>query len=132
MRLGYQIDELPELPQTAAIYQSQYYRVMFTGPVSLFGYALMLEGLVSEFGKQLVATMEKAHGKNATSFMRVHVIHDDNHFEEGLRALDGISDEEANGVIANLLQSRILYESMMRSIQDTAVANRIKLNINVA
>jgi len=131
-RLGYQIEDLPELSQTAAIYQSQYYRVMFTGPVSLFGYALMLEGLVSEFGPHLVETMDNAHGKSATSFMRVHVIHDDNHFEEGLKALDGISDEEASGVIANLVQSRVLYESMMRGVQEEVAANRIEQKIKSA
>lgn len=119
-QLGYNLSDFPELAQASAIYQSQYYRVQFTPPVSLFGYALMLEGLSAKIGQSLTQKLANAHGPRAASFMRVHGVHDCDHYVEGLEALKGISEQEAAGIVANLLQSRVLYSTMMDAVEAAA------------
>ena len=118
--LGFKVENFPELPQASAIYQSQYYRVQFTGPVSLFGYALMLEGLSSSIGKDLTNKLSHLHGPKTATFMRVHAVHDQDHYAEGLVALKDITEQEKAGVLANLRQSRVLYASMMDAVEEAA------------
>lgn len=118
--LGFDLSELPELPQTAAIFQSQYYRVDYTGPISLFGYALMLEGLASSIGENLVMILSEQYGKKPVSFLRVHAVHDSDHYGEGLKALSHVSEKERDGIIQNLKQSRVLYSTLLEAIQREA------------
>lgn len=116
--LGYELESLPELPFTVATYAHQYYRVHHTGPISLWGYSLMVEGLASLKGKDIHARVESIYGKRAVNFMRVHARVDHGHFEAGLKELKGLSGEQIEGVLANLRASEPIFCQMLTGMQD--------------
>jgi hypothetical protein len=115
--LGYDVADIPELLETSVLYQTQYYWIECFGPISHAGYALMLEGVAALHGEKILKRIEAAHGKNTGSFLRVHVIADDDHFDDGLERLAFAPDADVQAVIGNLTQSAALYLNLLETIQ---------------
>jgi len=115
--LGTSIDQIPELPETSAFYQSQYYFVTYVHPIALYGYALALEGLAAKKGPDLYEILKKSYGEKGTKFIKLHAVVDQDHFEEGLEDFKDITDVEAESVIRNLTQSAYLYRMMLSHIR---------------
>jgi hypothetical protein len=115
--LGTDISKYPELEETSAFYQSQYYFVQQVHPVALYGYALALEGLASKKLPALYERLKKLYGEKAVKFIKVHGVVDQDHFEQGLEDFKDITDEEADYVSANLNQSAHMYLLMLKRIQ---------------
>ena len=124
--MGLQLNHFPELPETALIYQSQYYWIERHGPVSHVGYSLMLEGLAVREGKWLMEKIERHYGKEAATFIRVHAMDDVAHFQEGIRRLSGATVEEIDQAVRNLEQSRFLYSAMLERIASGSGAAKIE------
>ncbi len=118
--LGYDVHQMPELPETRFLWQAQYYWIHQAGPYAHSGYSLMLEGLAVRECKQVMATLESTYGKNAATFVRVHAMEDDGHFEEGMGRLLAAPHNEGPQAIENLAQSRELYERILREVQAQA------------
>lgn len=114
--LGFGITDFPELMETSLLYQSQYYWLERKGPVAHVGYSLMLEGLAVREGKQLLANIDRLHGKDTSSFIRVHAMDDVGHFAEGMRRLNSASPDGIAQALRNLEQSRHLYASILQAI----------------
>lgn len=115
--IGYDLSKLPELQDTALIWQTQYYWIEQCGPFAHAGYSLMLEGLAVRECKAIVKRLEAAYGRNGSTFVRVHAMEDKGHFEEGMNRMLAAPPEEAALTLKNLAQSRALYESMLANVQ---------------
>jgi hypothetical protein len=69
----------------------------------------MLEGVAALAREKILKRIEAAHGKNTGSFLRVHVVADDDHFDDGIERLAFAPDADVQAVIGNLTQSTALY-----------------------
>jgi hypothetical protein len=115
--LDFKLEDFPELPETSAFYQSQYYYIEHEHPAALFGYSLCLEGLASKKGTELYEITKKHHGPKGTNFLKLHAIVDKDHFEHGLEHFKNISDAEAEVITKNLLQSTAIYKMILQKIK---------------
>jgi hypothetical protein len=115
--LDFKLEDFPELPETSAFYQSQYYYIEHEHPAALFGYSLCLEGLASKKGTELYEMVKKFHGPKGSNFLKLHAIVDKDHFEHGLEHFKNISDAEAEVITKNLLQSTAVYKMILRKIR---------------
>lgn len=112
-----QIKDLPELPETASLYQIQYYWIEHFSPSAFFGYLLCLEGLAVRAGKAAYEKAVQAHGQRACSFLRVHIEEDEGHLAEVFEYVNQFSEEDLKLVMKNLKQSANLYANMLRHIE---------------
>jgi hypothetical protein len=115
--LGYQVSEMPELLETALIWQTQYYWIQQCGPFAHAGYSLMLEGLAVRECPAVVKALESSYGREGATFVRVHAMEDKGHFEEGMNRMLAAPPEEARLALKNLAQSRALYENLLAAVQ---------------
>jgi hypothetical protein len=115
--LGRSIDEFPELAETAAFYQSQYYFIEHENPIAHIGYSLCLEGLAAKKGMQFYNVVRAAHGEKASRFLHLHCLVDQDHFEHGLEEIATVTDAEAEIIIRNLEQSVTMYSLMLKHIE---------------
>lgn len=118
--IGHKVTELPELNETALIWQSQYYWIEHCGPFAHAGYSLMLEGLAVRECKPVMEKLERRYGREGATFVRVHAMEDQSHFDEGMNRMLAAPPQEAELTLKNLAQSRWLYESMLVQVQAQA------------
>lgn len=114
--LGYNIQDLPELPQTQALYHAQYYFIEHHGPISHYGYSLLLEGLAAIRGQWLSDVVKEHYGKKTNTFLRVHAAEDVKHFSETLEMLSHVTEEEKASIVLNLEQSTPRYLMMLDGV----------------
>jgi len=119
--LGFNIEDLPEHPMTAQLYQSQYYLIDYHDPVALFGSIYYLEGMSIALGKGLYGRLKKAHSDSACNFVRVHVADDEDHIEKAKKALRSFSEEELKVVWWSMKQTEVIYEAIMHALNQAAV-----------
>ncbi len=115
--LGYNIEDIPELPITAQLYQSQYYLIDYHDPVALFGCILYLEGMSLHSGKQIYQTVRTHFGEPASSFVRVHTQDDITHIDKAKKALQPLTAKEAELVMWSMRQNAVIYETMMLELE---------------
>lgn len=115
---GAHISEFPELPETEMIHQLQYYWIAHENPLSLCGYAFLLEGAAKFFGPQLLKNLQEKYGSKGSLFLKVHVTVDQDHYEEGSQFLNTLNLEECRYILRNMQQSNILYSRMIDRVKD--------------
>ena len=118
--LGYSIDQFPELPQTAAFYQTQYYFIEYHGPSTLLGYQMCLEGIAANEAGQIAQTLNKTYGPKPTRFMKSHSAADQEHIVEGFEGLSKVSPSEAELIAKNTKQSEYLYKALLNGILEAS------------
>jgi hypothetical protein len=116
-RLGLKFQDFPELPETAALYQMQYYFIEHEYPAAHFGYAYCLEGLAAKKIELFYKRVESTYSPEACTFLRVHMDEDQEHFENGLEVLDKLTPAEADSFMRNLQQTASLYIHILEHIQ---------------
>jgi pyrroloquinoline quinone (PQQ) biosynthesis protein C len=119
--LGMSLESFPELAETASLYQSQYYFIEHECPAAHYGYAYFLEGLAAKKIELFYDRLERTYSPEACNFLRVHMIEDRDHFEEGLSALDVLTQVEMDAFRRNMHQTAYLYIQMLAHIERIAV-----------
>lgn len=115
--LGYRLEDFPKTLQSQAMYQIQYYWIQHRGAASFFGYALALECLAEYYGPQVAQTVFKAHGANASKFLKLHSEDDQEHTAEAYKHLKNLTPAEEDAVIENFILSSEIYRSMLLEAQ---------------
>lgn len=118
--LGFKPETFEELPETAALYQSQYYFIEHENPASHWAYAYLLEGLAAKKIGTFIRRVESCHPTGSSQFLRVHMDEDQGHFERGLGMLDHLTPAEARSYQRNLLQVSYFYVRMLEHIRGLA------------
>jgi pyrroloquinoline quinone (PQQ) biosynthesis protein C len=113
---GHELAEIPELSETKAFYQTQYYWIEHQSPVSFFGFILILEALAVSKGAAVSARTQKAFGPKAASFLSVHAQEDKDHVREALEHIAALSDDDRKNIMNNLVMSAKLYTGILTSI----------------
>ncbi len=108
-QVGRQISDFPEFVCTQAFYQTQYYQIEHLHPHAFFGYILFLESLACEFGPHLTEKIEKIHGPQSVSFLKVHSDADVEHVRDALERVAQLSEEHQDMIRQNIQMTADLY-----------------------
>ncbi len=111
--LGKDIKDLPEMPATASMYQTQYYWTEHENGPSFLGYVLALETLAARFGGDIKVRLEKEFGPKAAHFMRVHAEEDVAHVDQALEKIESLPPQYQASVMKNLQNSFTYYAQML-------------------
>lgn len=107
--LGFSIADFPELSETAAFYQTQYFWIQHQGVFSFFGWILSLEGSAVGVGKDVYARVQKAHGDKCSIFLRVHTREDEEHLPKAFEQLQALPEAQQALVCRNMILSTDIY-----------------------
>lgn len=108
--LGFSIQRFPERHATRLMYETQYYKVEHQDPIALFGYILPLEALsVLGRGESLHSTLSATFGRNAATFLQVHVGNDPTHLDKAFEAIADCSPAELQLILENMGQTFFAY-----------------------
>lgn len=116
-KLGHRFDEFAELPETPALYQSQYYFIEQENPASHFAYAHCLEGTAATKIRLIYKRVETCHSPEGCTFLRVQMEKDQGHFEHSLAVLDGLTSAEADSYARNLQLTTYFDIQMLEHIR---------------
>lgn len=108
-RIGYIL--LPELSETSAIYQPQYFRIL-ENPLSFLGYVFLLELLAPAYGPYVMSQVPS----DAQSFLKVHASADEDHIGEAKIMFESLNEETRKDVLDNFLMGLVSYKSMLEKI----------------
>jgi pyrroloquinoline quinone (PQQ) biosynthesis protein C len=118
--LGKSLEDLPLLPETAAFFEPQYYKIEYQSPLALLGYILCLEAFAVADGRRIYQEIEKAHGKAAGTFMKVHAEDDPDHVQKALKVTEGLDEKEMAFIERNLIQTCHSWINLMKACQTAA------------
>jgi Iron-containing redox enzyme len=118
-KLGYSLSDFPEYSETQAFYQSQYYRINFEGGTSLLGYILFLEGIAVSWGREGHEHIKDLY-KGSTLFLKVHAEEDPHHVTEAIKAIESLSGDQQEAILANLTYSFEAYMNILKRIRQEA------------
>jgi hypothetical protein len=114
--LGFTLKDTPELSQTRAFYESQYYKIERQDATALFGYILLLEALSVKVGPPIYERVCIAHGKKTASFLRVHVEEDPDHVEKALEQIHTLPPAQLEFIRINMIQTAEIYGNLISAM----------------
>lgn len=115
-KLGFDIKDFPELPETRMFWESQYYKIEHNDPISLLGYIYALEAIASQVCPLIKKELEKYYPNDCHSFIKVHGEDDPEHVEKALDQIKELPAERLRWVQENFEQSTRSYVHMVNSI----------------
>jgi hypothetical protein len=115
--LGFSLASIPELPLTAALYETQYFRAEHVGPTAIFGYILALEGVGVVYGSYVFETVKKHHGEAPCSFVKLHADEDPGHLDAAFAAVATLTEEEQRVIRDNFRFTCRLYPALLEAIR---------------
>lgn len=113
--LGFDHQSTKPLPEVRALTLAMQQDIETNGPNALFGYMLMLEGLSCKACQKLADRAQSAHG-GANSYLKLHAKVDEDHYPEGLKQVNSLSENQKQVVLDNLQMSATLYLSFMYAL----------------
>lgn len=119
------VDHWPELSQTKAFYESQYYKIQYQNATALFGYILLLEATSVRLGPQIYKRVVEAHGKQSCNFLRIHVEEDPDHVDKALDQILVLPPQELVHIEANLTQTADIYVAMLIALKEKSAVLRL-------
>jgi hypothetical protein len=124
-KLGFSLEDFPELPSTSALYEPQYHRIQSVSPLAMFGYILALEGNAVTYGPMAYAAVRQAHGDAPTSFLRVHAEEDPSHLDTAFAMIEPLSLDEQRLVLENTRFSIAMYDAFLRGVCESGRARMV-------
>lgn len=115
-RLGFDIEDFPELPETRMFWETQYYKIEHNDPLSLLGYIYALEAIACEICPIIKRELEKHYDKDCHSFIKVHGEDDPEHVEKALEQIRSLPKERLRWVQENFEQSTQSYRHFLDAI----------------
>jgi pyrroloquinoline quinone (PQQ) biosynthesis protein C len=110
------ISEFEEFLETQLFYQNQYYLVEHETPAAQLGYAFFLEGIASTQARHAYDKVKHTYGPEAGTFLKVHAEEDPEHFQMGLKMLEGFGNDDLLVIEKSLRQSALLYSQMLKKM----------------
>jgi hypothetical protein len=112
------VEDYPELPETALVWQNLYYWLSLRKPRSILGHSLCIEGLAGHAGPQLMPRLRKIYPEEAIRFLIVHFEADKKHFEQGMQLLQSFDLADLQDISRVQDQSSVLYLNMLAAITE--------------
>jgi pyrroloquinoline quinone (PQQ) biosynthesis protein C len=117
-KLGFELSRFPQLGHTRAFYESQYYKIERQEATSLLGYIVLLEEVSVQIGPKIYKRVSEAYGKQAASFLRVHVEEDPGHVEQAMSLIANLPLAQQDFVWINVNQTADIYMSIVQQINE--------------
>jgi len=118
--LGFNLAQMPTLPEAEAFHKSIYFWIYQNRPAVVMGWVILLEGFAVRNGDKVHARVEKAHGKKASTFLKVHTNEDPGHLEAAFGMLSAFSEKELEDVAHGLELYGKLYGNIFRAVEAAA------------
>jgi len=112
--LGKNIDEIPELAPTAALYKTQYFWIEHRSTDAFMGWVIVLEAFAANYGPGIFKRVMKAHGKEASVFLKVHAEEDQDHIEKAFKQITQLPAENQQETILNFQHCAYYYQTMLK------------------
>ena len=125
-RLGYKIEDFPEMAQTRTMYEIQYYKIEHVDPVALMGYILALETMAGEDFKWLKEKLTGLYGKDCVRFVQVHADDDPDHIEKAVEVVKGLKESRLHEIDLNIVQTGLYYPAMLDACAENASVKKGK------
>lgn len=122
-KLGFNIENFPELAQTKTLYEIQYYKIEHCDPAALMGYILALETLAANDLKWLKEKVTGLYGKECAKFIQVHADEDPDHIEKALKVVDQLSANRLPAIDINIQQTALCFNDMLNACQARAASD---------
>lgn len=116
--MGYDIQQMEELPSTKLFWESQYYKIEHEDPAILMGYIYFLEDLACQVGGTLTSTVESLYGRKCSSFLRLHSEEDPDHVTKAQALIDSLSPERQKKIAINHAQSMKAFCLMLEDVMN--------------
>lgn len=116
--LGFSLNDFPELAQTKALYESQFYKILHQDPLALMGYVLLLEAVAVQECPGLTNKITELYGPKTVSFVRLHGEEDPDHVEKAMKTLDVLPQNRLELALANLEESADRCIAMLDAIEE--------------
>lgn len=114
-KLGFSIENFPELPQTRSLYEIQYYKIEHLDPTAIMGYILALETMAAREIQETRIKLLETYGKPCINFIRVHADEDPDHIEKAMEVIKSLREGRLKAIDENLEQTAFLYSEMLRA-----------------
>ncbi len=120
-KLGFKIEDFPELAQTKTLYEIQYFKIEHQDPAALMGYILALETMAGEDFKWLKDKVTGLYGKETAKFVQVHADEDPDHIEKAVQVIKSLKTIRLPGIDINIEQTAICYTDMLKASKAAAL-----------
>lgn len=125
-KLGYNIQDFPEMVQTRMLYEVQYYKVEHCDPAALMGYILALETLAGRDFKWLKEKVTGLYGKECAKFIQVHADEDPDHIEKAVQVIEKLKESRLVQININLEETAVCYINMLMAAQARCLKGSLK------
>lgn len=124
--LGMKPNDFYHLPETRALWEPQYYKMLHEGPLSLMGYIIALEYFSCTHLPSFYQKVQDAYGTKAGRFIKLHAEEDPDHILKAIDLTSQLSVELQETIFVNIVQTAKTYSAMVESCIDgaSAEANR--------
>ena len=113
--LGLKPHDFLQLPETRALWESQYYKVLHESPLSFMGYIIALEYFASSHLPSFLKKLEAIYGTKARRFIKLHAEEDPDHIEKALVLTESLPKVEQDLIYVNLKQTALTYTAMVEA-----------------
>jgi pyrroloquinoline quinone (PQQ) biosynthesis protein C len=118
--LGFNLDEMSEMPVTRLLWEPQYYKVIHQSPMALMGYILPLEALAANEGGKVVQVLEQTYGSKCLHFLRLHGEEDIKHVKDAIALTESLGESDLLLVQENIEQTVLAYSLFLKEIAKKA------------
>lgn len=120
--LGMKPSDFDHLPETRALWEPQYYKMLHQSPLSLMGYIIALEYFSSAHLPAVYKRIQEAYQTKAGRFIKLHAEEDPSHIEKAIELTSTLSSELQEIILVNIVQTAKTYSLMVEAcIQSTRV-----------
>lgn len=125
-KLGFKLQDFPEIAQTKTLYEIQYFKIEHCDPAALLGYILALETMAGEDFPWLKEKTTGLYGKECAKFIQVHADEDPDHIEKALKVIEGLDKGRLGPIDINIEQTAICYVDMLNACKAKALKHTLK------
>lgn len=125
-KLGYKIQDFPELAQTKTLYEIQYFKIEHCDPAALMGYILALETLAGDDFKWLKEKTTGLYGKECSKFIQVHADEDPDHIEKAVNVIESLNPDRHVQIDMNIEQTAICFVDMLLACKARSLKQTLK------
>lgn len=118
--LGMNPSDFYHLPETRALWEPQYYKMLHEGPLSLMGYIIALEYFSCTHLPAVYKRIQEVHGSKAGRFIKLHAEEDPDHILKAIELTSQLSPELQETILVNIVQTAKTYSLMVETCIDSA------------
>lgn len=118
--LGMEPADFYHLPETRALWEPQYYKMLHEGPLSLMGYIIALEYFSCTYLPAFYHKIQSAYGGKAGRFIKLHAEEDPDHIQKAIELTEKLSPQVQEVILVNIMQTAKTYSMMIEACSESS------------